>query len=371
MNGTELFAASFVVTLLSWAGVGVIRFAAPWLSLVDVPNNRSSHATPVPLGGGIALVAINLAAWIAFAALHDGVTLRHAVVLITGAVLVAGISLIDDLGHVPCPIRLAVQALAALIFIVGYASFQVVSFPVVGAFSLGVVGVVLSVVWIVGLTNAYNFMDGIDGMVGGQTVAAGLGWVILGLLTGHMLLVSLGAFLAASSLGFLGHNWHPARIFMGDVGATFLGYTFAVITVVAAHYDPKLALAGVLLVWPSIFDTGFTVIRRLQRRENIFAGHRSFLFHRLVAVGWSHQAAALLYVPLPILGAVMACTWARGSRPMHEGVALALAAACFTLWTVVRREERLVGSVDVAIAESILEGALLARAEPDRVARGA
>ncbi len=371
MNGLGLFAASCAVLLMSWCGVGVIRVLAPRFHLLDVPNNRSSHAIPVPLGGGIALVAINLAAWIAFATLHDGVTLRHAIVLITGASLVAGISLIDDLGHVPYSIRLFVQAVAALIFIIGYVPFQVVSVPVVGAFSLGMVGVVLSVVWIVGLTNAYNFMDGIDGMVGGQSVAAGLGWVVLGLLTSHPLLVSLGAFLAASSLGFLGHNWYPARIFMGDVGATFLGYTFAVITVVAAHYDPKLALAGVLLVWPTIFDPGFTVIRRLQRRENIFAGHKTFLFHRLVAVGWSHQAAALLYVPLPILGAVMACTWARGSRPMHEGVALALVAACFTLWTVVRREERLVSSMDVIIAESILEGALLARTESDHIARGA
>jgi UDP-N-acetylmuramyl pentapeptide phosphotransferase/UDP-N-acetylglucosamine-1-phosphate transferase len=359
------------VLLVSRFGVGVIRVIAPRFNLVDTPNSRSSHANPVPLGGGIALVAINLAAWIAFTALHDGVTLRHAMVLITGAMLVASISLIDDLGRVPYPIRLFVQAVAALIFILGYVSFQVVSFPAIGAFSLGLLRPVLSVIWIVGLINAYNFMDGIDGMVGGQTVAAGLGWVILGLLRGHMLLVLLGAFLAASSLGFLGHNWYPVRIFMGDVGATFLGYTFAVITVVAAHYDPKLALAGILLVWPSIFDTGFTVIRRLQRRETIFTGHKTFLFHHLVSAGWSHQAAALLYVPLPILGAVMACTWARGSRPMHEGVAVLLVAACLTLWTVVRREERLVSSMDVLVAESLLEGVRLARTESERIARGA
>jgi UDP-N-acetylmuramyl pentapeptide phosphotransferase/UDP-N-acetylglucosamine-1-phosphate transferase len=199
---------------------------------------------------------------------------------------------------------------------------------------------VLTWFWIVGLTNAYNFMDGVDGMAGGQAVAAGVGWVILGLLTGQLVLVLLGGCLAATSLGFLIHNWHPARIFMGDVGATFLGYSFAAITVMATHDVPRLGLAGVLLVWPSIFDTGFTVLRRLRRRENIFAGHRTFLFHRLTSAGWSHATAALLYIPLPILGAVLACTWAQGPRIFHVGITFVTVTVCFALWYLVRHQER-------------------------------
>jgi UDP-GlcNAc:undecaprenyl-phosphate/decaprenyl-phosphate GlcNAc-1-phosphate transferase len=245
---------------------------------------------------------------------------------------------------------------------VGYGAFQAVTIPIVGTISLGVVGVVLSLLWIVGLTNAYNFMDGIDGMVGGQTVAAGLGWVALGALTHHLLLAGLGAVLAASSLGFLGHNWYPARIFMGDVGATFLGYTLAAITIVAAHSDPKLALAGVLLVWPSIFDTGFTVFRRLRRGENIFAGHRSFLFHRLIHVGWSHAAASSIYIPLPILGALLAATWEKGSRPLHVAVVMASISACYALWALIRQQE--IRSTPSSLAAlALAEGAELAQAE--------
>jgi UDP-GlcNAc:undecaprenyl-phosphate/decaprenyl-phosphate GlcNAc-1-phosphate transferase len=359
-----LLLASCGVALLSWCAVWVTRELAVRWNIVDTPNERSSHALPVPLCGGIGLVVINLAVWIVFAFSHQGVTLRHAIVIIVGATLIAGISLIDDLGHVPYGYRLLAQGSAALIFIVGYGAFQAVTLPVLGTISLGVVGVVLSLLWIVGLTNAYNFMDGIDGMVGGQTVAAGLGWVALGALTHHLLLAGLGAVLAASSLGFLGHNWYPARIFLGDVGATFLGYTLAAITIVAAHSDPRLALAGVLLVWPSIFDTGFTVFRRLQRGDNIFAGHRSFLFHRLIHVGWSHAAASSFYIPLPILGALLAATWEKGSRPVHAATVVAIIAACYALWALVRNQE-IQSATSSMVALALAEGAEPAQRERD------
>jgi UDP-N-acetylmuramyl pentapeptide phosphotransferase/UDP-N-acetylglucosamine-1-phosphate transferase len=336
---TMLALASCGVALVSWCAVAVIRVLAIRWNIVDVPNARSSHSLPVPLCGGIALVVINLAAWISFAFLHQGLSMKHALVFIASAALIAIISFVDDLSHVPYGIRLVAQGVAAALFIAGYAPFNTVSMPVFGTVALGGIGVVLTFLWFIGLTNAYNFMDGIDGMVGGQTIAAGLGWILLGTLTHHSLLVGLGACLAASSTGFLAHNWHPARIFMGDVGATFLGYTFAAITVVAARSDPRLALAGVLLVWPSIFDTGFTVFRRLSRGDNIFAGHRSFLFHRLIHVGWSHAAASTLYIPLPIVGALLAATWEYGSPALHTGVIAAALSFCFALWALVRHQE--------------------------------
>jgi len=249
------------------------------------------------------------------------------------------VSLLDDLGHVSYRIRLVAHSLVALLLVLGYTYWDTVNVPLLGTLVLGIPGAILTIVWIVGLTNAYNFMDGLDGMVGGQAVAAGLGWVAQGWIENQPLLMALGALLAASSLGFLFHNWHPARIFMGDVGSTFLGYSFAVVPIIAARSDPKLALAGVLLVWPAIFDSSFTVLRRLRLRQNIFAGHRMFLFHRLVAAGWSQSSAALLYTALPVLGAVLACTWAKSNRPVHSAMALVLVASCSGLWLLVRQQE--------------------------------
>jgi UDP-N-acetylmuramyl pentapeptide phosphotransferase/UDP-N-acetylglucosamine-1-phosphate transferase len=205
---------------------------------------------------------------------------------------------------------------------------------------LGTAGAVISIFWIVSLVNAYNFVDGLDGMAGGQAAAAGLGWVALGFSTGHFAIEAMGALLAASSIGFLAHNWQPARIFMGDVGSTFLGFCFAILAIIAAHYDPRLALAGVLLVWPALFDTGFTIVNRLRRGENVFTGHKEFLFHRLVAAGWSHGAASALYFVLPLLGAGLAFTWQYGSRPLHAATLISLVALCAGLWTLVRGQER-------------------------------
>src|SRR6185436_11775719 len=130
-------------------------------------------------------------------------------------------------------------------------------------------GFTITFFWIVGLTNAYNFMDGIDGIAGGQALVAGIGWTAIGWLDGQSHIVVFGLLLAATNLGFLFHNWSPARIFMGDVGSAFLGYSFAVLPLMLSSQSTgrtgfKLALAAILPVWPFVFDSTFTILRRLR-----------------------------------------------------------------------------------------------------------
>jgi UDP-GlcNAc:undecaprenyl-phosphate/decaprenyl-phosphate GlcNAc-1-phosphate transferase len=355
VSAVWLLAISACAALASWLAVLLIRRLAVRWGMMDVPNERSSHSRAMPLGGGLAIVGVNVAAWFFVGFVLRLMTWQHALVFIIGGLLVAGVSLLDDLGHVSYRIRLVVHSLVALLLVLGYTYWDTVNVPLLGTLVLGIPGAILTIVWIVGLTNAYNFMDGLDGMLGGQAVAAGLGWVALGWIENQPLLMALGALLAASSLGFLVHNWHPARIFMGDVGSTFLGYSFAVVPVIAARSDPKLALAGVLLVWPAIFDSSFTVLRRLRLHQNIFAGHRTFLFHRLVAAGWSQSSAALLYTALPVLGAVLACTWAKSNRPIHSAMALVLVSSCSGLWLLVRQQEHRRASRLSAIKNLLLD----------------
>jgi UDP-N-acetylmuramyl pentapeptide phosphotransferase/UDP-N-acetylglucosamine-1-phosphate transferase len=332
--------AGLLVAAFSWATVGMVRhFALRW-NIVDVANERSSHRGAMPVGGGLAVVVLNLVAWAIFGFIHPMLSFQHALVLLSGGSIVALVGWIDDMGHVPYPIRLAVQGLVGALFIAGYAYWHQVNVPVIGTIGLGIVGVPLTFFWIVGLTNSYNFMDGIDGMAGGMAVAGGLGWVVLGTITDHPILAAMGVLITATSAGFLVHNWHPASIFMGDVGSTFLGYSFAVMPVIAARYDPRLALAGVLLVWPAVFDPAFTVLRRLYHRQSIFVGHKTFLFHRLVHAGWSQSSAAFLYFTLPILGGVLAITWEYGTREYHSFLAITLATFCVGLWLLVRRQEK-------------------------------
>jgi UDP-N-acetylmuramyl pentapeptide phosphotransferase/UDP-N-acetylglucosamine-1-phosphate transferase len=244
------------------------------------------------------------------------------------------------LRSLPVRVRFLTHALGALLVIAGIGYWRVADFPLLGQVQLGWLGLPLVFVWIVGLTNSYNFMDGIDGIAGGQAVLAGLGWALFGWWGDQPQVGALGALLAASSLGFLGHNWPPARIFMGDVGSGFLGYTFAVLPVVAALSDPRFILVGALLLWPFLFDTTFTFLRRLSRGENVFAAHRSHLYQRLVIAGRSHRFVTLLYTMLALIGALLALAWLSGSAGSHAAIVLLLPLLCLALWFYVVRQER-------------------------------
>ena len=195
--------------------------------------------------------------------------------------------------------------------------------------------------WIVGLTNAYNFMDGIDGIAGGLALIAGSGWAIIGFLSGQQFVGDIGALIAASNLGFLLHNWPPARIFMGDIGSAFLGFTLAVLPLIAGRNDPRLFIVGFLVVWPFIYDALFTLARRLARKENIFEAHRSHIYQRLVIAGYSHRFVTLTYMGLAAVGTVIAILWYKGSALNNEMVVLLPALLFLGLWRfVVRAESR-------------------------------
>ena len=216
---------------------------------------------------------------------------------------------------------------------------QIVLDSLLGTLTIGwLVGGIITFLWIVGLTNAYNFMDGIDGIAGGQAVVAGLGWATIGWLNNVPLVFALGLFICASSLGFLGHNWPPAHIFMGDVGSAFLGYTFAILPLL--HNNATMPLVGLLLVWPFVFDTVFTFVRRLLKGENVFSAHRSHLYQRLVIAGYSHQRVALTYIGLAAVGGVLAIAWYLNLPGSNALIILTIPLFAIDLWWFVWRAER-------------------------------
>ncbi len=311
--------------------------------IVDVPNERSSHIRPTPRVGGIAIAMVTLMGLALYWALNPRWTWTAVGAYALGASIIACISWLDDLDSISVGVRLVAQGTGAIVAILGLGHYTTLTLPVVGQLHLGWVGVPISFVWIVGLTNAYNFMDGVDGMAGGQALVAGIGWAVLGWVMDMPLVGGLGALLAATCTGFLYHNWQPARIFMGDVGSTFLGYSFAVLPVVAAQTDDRSAVAGILVVWPFVFDSAFTFSRRLRRREDVFAAHRSHLYQRLVIVGYTHRFVTLLYATLALSGLAAAVAFV--IRPTESAwleylVALVPAAGFVGLWLFVAGEER-------------------------------
>lgn len=319
--------------------VFMVRQWAIRRQILAIPNERSSHTLPTPSGGGLAISLVTVVGWLLYTLFHHTITLAQ-LTLLSGGLLIALISWLDDLYTMPILVRLGTHSLAALLVLGGIGWYQVIQLPFLPVFSLGWFGPVLTLLWIVSLTNAYNFMDGIDGIAGGQAVVAGIGWLILGWFSQQPLVMSLGLFVAASSLGFLQYNWSPAQIFMGDVGSAFLGYTFAALTIMAGQSASSLVLAGWLLLWPFVFDTTFTLFRRWRNGENIFIAHRSHLYQRLVIAGYSHRTVTMLYLALATIGGLLSLAWYAGSSTVSLILVLGLSALAFGLWLLVTRAER-------------------------------
>jgi len=331
MTSIEIASIGLTALLISYLGVAGLRRWAERRQILDIPNQRSSHTRPTPRGGGLAIVIVSLLGWIVAWGFTPTWHLTRLLAYLSGAIFIAAVSWLDDLHSLPNRIRFAAHSLGAIVVIVGFGYWQNVDLPFLGQLSLGWWGLPITFLWIVGLTNAYNFMDGIDGIAGGQAVVAGLGWAVLGWMSSQPLVSALGILLAASNLGFLGHNWPPAHIFMGDVGSAFLGFSFACLAVIAAKDDPRLALVGVVLVWPFVFDASFTFVRRLRNRENVFAAHRSHLYQRLVIAGYNHRAVTLLYSVLAALGAASAILWWLGVPGAAVLLVLGLPLLCLAL----------------------------------------
>lgn len=323
--GTTAFVAALLVAF-------VRRCASR--RLLDLPNDRSSHERPTPRGGGLGIVTVVAVGYFVLVGAH------WPVVVGLGAILLAGVSFLDDLHRMPPGWRLLAQIVVggALVGIVP--AWQNVELPFAGGILPGLLGSVLALIWVVGLSNAYNFMDGIDAMAGIQAVVAGGAWVVLGGIVGEPELSMVGSLVAGAALGFLWHNWPPASIFMGDVGSVFLGYAFAALAIVGAIRAPRLAVAGILVVWPFVFDTAFTLLRRLRRRENVMIAHRSHLYQRLTMAGWSHQSVSLCYGVLALAAVVLACEYAAGNHMGSASFVLAVLALSCALLLLVHWAER-------------------------------
>ena len=304
-------AVFLLLALFSYISVIYIRRLALRHQILALPNERSSHSIPMPRGGGLAIVLLVLVTslWVA-----NQVEVNRSVIYISLGAILALVGWRDDLLSLSPNYRFLVQGLVATISILGLGYFRIVRIPLLGELDLGPIGIVITFLWIIGMINAYNFMDGIDGMAGGVAVVAGLGWMILSSNVHNPFVFWVALSIAATSLGFLAHNWPPAKIFMGDVASTFLGYSFAVLPLLSADQTGDALTVGTLLMWTVIMDTFVTFLRRLLKGENVFSGHRSHLFQQLVVGGYKHGTISFLYILLTFLAALLSYEWSQGDQ---------------------------------------------------------
>lgn len=299
---------------IAWVITAAIcsAFTTRWLvgwtkrhKILDIPNERSSHAWATPRGGGIAIVTVTMfSGLIALAVWPESRSLLLPLLL--AAAVIAYVSWLDDLNPLPNRIRFGAHLLGALLVTWFSSPLEAMDFGTFGRFDIGIAAWPLTIVWIVGMTNAFNFMDGIDGIAGITAAIAGFAIAAGGACMGYFSVATVGSGFAGASLGFLACNWPPARIFMGDVGSAFCGFVIAALPLCAAPISQEalVTVAG-LSMWPFVFDTLYTIIQRLRRRENIFAAHRSHIYQRLVIAGKSHRDVSLLYAALSLSGAAI------------------------------------------------------------------
>nr|WP_241697072.1 glycosyltransferase family 4 protein [Mariprofundus sp. KV] len=260
------------------------------IKILDLPNERSLHKTPTPHTGGIGIISAIFIAWAVYALIYAMPDVMGWIAV--SALLVAGISFIDDYRELSPLIRLSVHALSAVVLLAG----GLVMFD-------GWIGTLLTWFTIVWMLNLYNFMDGMDGFAGGMTLS-GFGFLAAaGWMQGASEYTISTLLVAAAALGFLCVNFPPARIFMGDVGSATLG-------LLAAAFSLWGIQSGLFSLWyplivfsPFVVDATVTLIRRLLNRERIWEAHRSHYYQRLVQLGWSHKKTVLAeYVIMLLTG---------------------------------------------------------------------
>ena len=288
------------------------------MKVLDLPNERSLHQTPTPRIGGLAIMGSFFFGLLALGfggvwpASQDSSLLMgwSTSTWIAGlTLLLATMSLLDDLTGLPVAVRLGVQIAAACVLAVG-ARLMVsdIDVPLVGTVELGSFSLVGSIVFLVWMANLYNFMDGMDGLAGGMTL---LGGSVLALLAwqGHNeMILTASLLLAGAALGFLSHNFPPARIFMGDVGSVPIGFLFGSLILLGVRERLFTIWVPLILFSPFVVDATVTLIRRAFKGERIWDAHRTHYYQRLVLLGWGHRKTVLAEYGLMILCGLLA--WA-------------------------------------------------------------
>ena len=270
-------------------------------TIQDIPNERSLHTEPIPRVGGVAIMAGILSGWILLVQFW-------AWWIVLPMLGLFALSLVDDVRNLPAKMRLIGHFAAAMIVLWG-----------AGVEWLWLLPVLLFIVW---MTNLYNFMDGSDGLAGGMTLFGFSFYGIAGLINGNEAFAMMNFSIGAAALGFLYHNFHPAKVFMGDAGSVPLGFLAAAFGVWGWQQGYWPFWYPFLVFSPFVTDATVTLIRRVRRKENLAQAHRNHYYQRLVQMGWGHRNTAVAEYALMLLAGASAL-WGIGMDAQGQGNLLA------------------------------------------------
>ncbi len=277
----------FAALLVAIGTTPIVRRAAFKLGILDQPNARKVHASPVPLLGGVAIYLAFVAALLLFS---DSFYVTQVIGILLGATWISILGIWDDWHALRPLIKLAGQFLAVVVVILTGVQVEFLRNPFLN--------VAITALWFLGITNAVNFLDNMDGLSGGITAIASAWFLLLAVQNGQYLVAPFAAALLGASLGFLVYNFNPASIFMGDAGSLFLGFMLAAVGTklrFPGQPDAVTWMIPVLVLGVPVMDLTLVTISRLRRRVNPWTtAGKDHLSHRLVKMGLTHRRAVLV-----------------------------------------------------------------------------
>ena len=290
----SLFVAAVAAILLT----PLVKRLAFRIGAVDAPNYRKVHARIMPRLGGLAIFGAFL---IGLAIYRPESEYLLAVVLGATVIIITGV--LDDMYEISAKAKMAGQFVAACIIVfLGGIQIEMINLPFGGILDFGFLSIPFTILWILAITNAINLIDGLDGLAAGVSTISLITMAVMAAMMGDMFVVVTASILAASAFGFLFHNFHPAKIFMGDTGALFLGYMIAVLSLLGFKNLTIVSfIIPVIMLGVPISDTFFAIIRRLRNGQKWSDPDKSHLHHRLIDLGFSHRQTVLIIYAIAVL----------------------------------------------------------------------
>lgn len=293
----------------------VVKKVAIKIGAVDQPNERKIHQEPMPRMGGVAIYLAYVLTYIGVVYFTDAVATNVGYALLLGGAIIVITGIFDDIYELSPKTKVFGQLLAAGVAMYFGLRIQVVSLPFMEeSLRIGWLGIPLTILWIIGITNAINLIDGLDGLASGVSGIASLALFFVSVSIGNTMLALMSIILVGSVLGFLRFNFYPAKIFMGDSGSLFLGFFLAVISLLELKQVTLVSFVIPMLVLAvPISDTLYAMIRRKLNGQSISTADKLHLHHRLLAMGLSHRKAVLLIYLISAIFAFLAIVITHGA----------------------------------------------------------
>jgi UDP-GlcNAc:undecaprenyl-phosphate GlcNAc-1-phosphate transferase len=285
--------------LITFSLVPLITKLAFKVGAVDNPSQRKVHSKPMPRLGGLAIYI----GFITMVLLTQPLT-QQIQGLIIGSTIIAILGVVDDIKNLSPKVKLLGQIIAAVVLVLHNINVDFITNPILGGIlPLGYLSIPITIFWVVGITNAVNLIDGLDGLAAGTSIIAAVTLAIVGLTHGQVLMFSLAIILAASTLGFLRYNFYPAKIFMGDSGSMFLGFNLSALAIMGLVKSVTIisVFVPILILGIPIFDTLFAIVRRYANSQPIFKADKEHLHHCLLNMGLSHKQTVLAIYAMNIV----------------------------------------------------------------------